>query len=55
MVPGRVASLRLTLQQTVHGHVPIAGIARIPVRRAGIGIDTQVIEALVQVPHGLIL
>ena len=46
---------RFTRQQPFHSHLPVAGIAGIPVRRAGISLDAQVIEALVQVVDGLVL
>ena len=51
-VPGRIP--RLACHQAVHGHVPVAGVAGIPVRYAAIGLDAQVIKALVQVGHGLV-
>ena len=50
---GGIAPCPLTLQQTVHGHAPVAGITGIPVRHAGIRIDSQVIETLMQVSDSL--
>ena len=45
---------RLASQQPLHGHLPVAGIASVPVRHASIGVDAQMIKMLMQVVDGLV-
>ena len=50
---GAVYLPRFARQKPFHSHLPVAGIAGIPIRHAAIRLDAQVVEALVKMAHGL--